>query len=50
MLVRLPYFYKMYGLNKVVMMPFKKQKPFLLKQVAKMQQEDWRTSKLSKHH
>ena len=39
MLVRLLYFYEMYGLKEVVMMTFKKQKPFFLKQVLKMQQE-----------
>ena len=34
--VRLSYFYKIYGLNEVVIMPFKKQKPFFLKQVPKI--------------
>ena len=37
-LVRLSYFYKIYGLNEVVIMPFKKQKPFFLKQVPKIQE------------
>ena len=37
-LVRLSYFYKIYGLNEVAIMPFKKQKPFFLKQVPKIQE------------
>ena len=39
MLVRLPNFYKMHGLNKADLMCFKKEKHFFLKEVPKMQQE-----------
>ena len=49
MLVQWPCFYKMYGLNQVITMPFKKQKPFFLKQIPKMQQEHPETSKLFKN-